>query len=75
MYDSLIGMIIGVGKEDIPVFRQGVGVDSEPMVLTGDIAAICSLVDARLVVAAVTVPETREETQTVIKNWTDMFTY
>lgn len=57
MYDALVGMIIGVGKEDIPVLRQGVGVDGEPVVLTGDEAALCSLVDARLVVATVTVPE------------------
>lgn len=57
VYDALVGMIIGVGKEDIPVLRQGVGVDGEPVVLTGDEAALCSLVDARLVVATVTVPE------------------
>lgn len=61
MYDALVGMIIGVGEEDIPVFRQRVGVDSEPVVLTGDEAATCSLVDARLVVATVTVPEKKEK--------------
>lgn len=64
MYDALVGMIVGVGKEDIPVFRQGVGVGGEPVVLTGDVAAICSLVDARLVVATVTVPERRERKNT-----------
>lgn len=57
VYDALIGVIVGVGKEDVPVSGQGVRVDSEAVVLTGDEAAIGSLVDARLVVATVTVPE------------------
>ena len=60
VYNALAGVIVGVGKEDVPVFRQGVGVDSEAVVLTGDEAAICPVVDARLVVATVTVPERRE---------------
>lgn len=62
VHDALIGVIVGVGKEDIPVFGQGVGVDGEPVVLTGDKAAIGSLVDARLVVATVTVPERQKST-------------
>lgn len=61
MYDAFTGVIIGVGKEDIPVFRQGFGVDGEPVVLTGDEAAICSLMDARLVVTAVTIPEIKNQ--------------
>lgn len=60
MHDALVGVVIGVGEEDVPVLGQGVGVDGEPVVLTGDEAAVCSLVDARLVVATVTVPERRE---------------
>lgn len=60
VHDALVSMIIGVGEEDVPVFRQGVRVDSKAVVLTGDEAAICSLVDARLVVATVTVSKTRE---------------
>lgn len=60
VYDALIGVIVGVGEEDVPAFGQRVGVDGEPVVLAGDEAAVGSLVDARLVVAAVTVPERRE---------------
>lgn len=61
MYNALTAVIVGVGKEDVPVFRQGIGVNGETVVLTGDEAAICSLVDAGLVVATVTVPERQEE--------------
>lgn len=61
MYDAFTGVVVGVGKEDVPVFGQGVGVDGEPVVLTGDKAAICSLVDARLVVTTVTVPEIKNQ--------------
>lgn len=57
MYDALAGVIVGVGEENVPVFGQSVGVDGEPVVLAGDEAAICPLVDAWLVVATVTVPE------------------
>lgn len=60
VYDALIGVIVGVGEEDVPAFGQRVGVDGEPMVLAGDEAAVGSLVDAWLVVAAVTIPERRE---------------
>lgn len=67
MHDALVGMIIGVGKEDVPVLRQGVRVDGEAVVLTGDEAAICSLVDARLVVATVTVPERRERGRSYLR--------
>lgn len=57
VYDALVGMIVGVGEENVPVFGHSVWVDGEPVVLTGDEAAICPLVDAWLVVATVTVPE------------------
>lgn len=61
VYDALAGVVVGVGEEDVPVFGQGVGVDGEPVVLTGDEAAVCSLVDAGLVVATVTVPDGQED--------------
>lgn len=61
VYDAFTGVIVGVGKEDVPVFGQGVGVDGEPVVLTGDEAAVCSLMDARLVVTTVTVPEIKDQ--------------
>lgn len=60
VHDALIGVIVGVGEEDVPAFGQRVRVDGEPMVLAGDEAAVGSLVDAGLVVAAVTVSERRE---------------
>ena len=59
VYDALVGVVIGVGEEDVPVRGERVGVHSEAVVLTGDEAAICSVVDAGLVVASVTVPERR----------------
>lgn len=61
MYDALVGVVVGVGEEDVPVLRQCVRVDREAVVLTGDEAAFCSLVDARLVMATVTVPERRRK--------------
>lgn len=57
MYDALVGVVIGVGEEDVPVFRQCGGVDGKPVILAGDEAALCSLVYARLVVTTVPVPE------------------
>lgn len=62
VHDALIGVVVGVGEEDVPVLRQGVGVDGEAVVLTGDEAAVCPFVDARLVVATVTVPERKKHT-------------
>ena len=64
VYDALVGVVVGVGEQDVPVCRQRVGVDGEPVVLTGDEAAVCSFMDARLVVTTVTVPETRERENT-----------
>lgn len=61
MHDAFTCVIVGVGKEDVPVFGQGLGVDGEPVVLTGDEAATCSLVDAGLVVTTVTVPEVKSQ--------------
>lgn len=55
MHDALVGVVVGIGKEHIPVVRKGVWVDSEAVVLTGDEAATCPIVDARLVVATVTI--------------------
>lgn len=59
VYDALVGVVVGVGEEHVPLVRQGVWVDSEAVVLTGDEAATCPVVDARLVVATVTIPEKR----------------
>jgi len=61
VHDALIGLIIGVGEEDVPVFGQGAGVDGEAVVLTGDEASIRSLMDARLVMATVTIPKRQEK--------------
>lgn len=57
VHDALVGVIVGVGEEDVPAAGQRVGVDGEAVVLAGDEAAVRPLVDARLVVAAVAVPE------------------
>lgn len=56
MYDALVGVVIGVGEEDVPVLRQCGGVDGKSVILAGDEAALCSLVYARLVVTTVPVP-------------------
>ena len=61
MHYALVGVVVGVGEKDVPVLGQGPGVDSEAVVLTGDVAAVGSFVDAGLVVAAVTVPEKKKE--------------
>lgn len=60
VHDALVGVIVGVGEEDVPAVGQRVGVDGEAVVLAGDEAAVRPLVDARLVVAAVAVPERSE---------------
>lgn len=57
MHDAFAGVVVGVGEKDVPVIRQRVDVDGKPVVLAGDEAAVCSFVDARLVVATVTVSE------------------
>lgn len=60
MYDALVGVVVGVGEEDVPALRQRVRVDGEAVILAGDEAAICSLVYAGLVVTTVPVPERQE---------------
>lgn len=57
MHDALAGVVVGIGEQNVPVVGQGVGVDSEAVVLTGDEAAVGSVMEARLVVATVTIPE------------------
>lgn len=57
VYNALIGLVIGIGEEDVPVRWQSLGVDSEAMVLTGDEATACSFMEAWLVVATVTISE------------------
>lgn len=58
--DALVGVVVGVGEEDVPVLRQRVRVDGKAVVLAGDEAAICPLVYAGLVVTTVPVPERQE---------------
>lgn len=57
VHDALVGVIVGVGEEDVPSVGQRVGVDGEAVVLAGDEAAVRPVVNARLVVATVAVPE------------------
>lgn len=66
MHNALIGLVVGVGEEDIPVTGQGLGVNSEAVVLAGDEAAVCALVDTRLVVASVTIPAKRKGVDCVL---------
>lgn len=60
VHDALVGVIVGVGEEDVPAIGQRVGVDGEAVVLAGDEAAVRPIVDARLVVATVAIPERSE---------------
>ena len=53
--DSFICCVIGICKEDGPIRRQGIGVDSKAMILCGDEAAVCSVVDTRDVVPSVAI--------------------
>lgn len=60
MNDALVGVVIGVGEEDIPPLWEGVRADGKAVILAGDEAAIGSRVDAGLVVTAVPVPARQE---------------
>lgn len=64
MHDALVGVVVGVGEQDVPVWRQSLRVDREAVVLARDEAAVRSFVDTRLVVASVSVSET-EQNQSV----------
>lgn len=57
MHDALAGPVVGVGEEHVPALGEGERVHGKPVVLGGDEAAARALVDARLVVATVPVPE------------------
>lgn len=61
MYDALVGVVVSIGEEHVPVFGQSVRVDSEAVILTGDEAALCPIMDARLVVSTVTIPKKQEK--------------
>ena len=63
---SLVGFVVGVGKEWLPVVGNRSGVHGVTMVLGGDEAAAGSVVRARLVVAAVTVTEGRGRLQLLV---------
>ena len=54
MFDAFHGVVVGVAEPDFPVFAEGFFVDSEAMVLAGDVAAASFGVDTWLVLAAVT---------------------
>ena len=56
MHDALAGLVIGVGEEDVPVGGKALGVQGKAMILTGDETTLCPLMNARLVVATVTIP-------------------
>lgn len=60
VHDALVGVVVSVGEEDVPVLRQRVRVDGEAVILAGDEAAVRSLVYAGLVMTTVTVPEQEE---------------
>lgn len=55
MHDALIGAVIGVGKENVPVIRKAVRIHRKAMVLRRDEATLCAFMDARLVMATVPV--------------------
>lgn len=57
MNNALTGLVIGVGEEHIPVFRESLGIHSKPMILRRDETAICSFMDAGLVMATITIPK------------------
>lgn len=69
VYDALVGVIVGVGEEDVPAIGQRVRVDGEAVILAGDEAAVRPLVDARLVVATVAVPERLERKRSKSHWW------
>ena len=52
---AFIGAIISIGEENLPIRREGIGVNSIAMVLRGYETAPCCRVGARLVLPTVTV--------------------
>lgn len=61
MNDALAGLVIGIGEKHIPVLWKSFGVHSKPMILRGDVTAVRSFMNARLVMPTITVPETSKE--------------
>jgi hypothetical protein len=53
--NALVGLVVGVEEERLPVGGEGVGVDGETVVLGGDVAAGGTEIDAGLVHSAVSV--------------------
>lgn len=60
MDDALVGVVVGVGEEDVPVLWEGLQVHGKAVILAGDEAAVGSRVYAGLVVTAVPVPARQE---------------
>lgn len=63
VHDALVGVVVGVGKEDIPVIRKALRIHCKAVVLGRDKATLGALMDARLVMAAVPVSRTRRKTR------------
>ena len=51
-----VGLVVGIGEEDVPARRDGVVVNSEAVVLGGDETALGGRVDAGLVVTTIAIP-------------------
>jgi hypothetical protein len=54
--DAFICVVVGVGKQRTPLVGQSLCVDSKPMVLSRDIAALAFSISAGLIVASIAVP-------------------
>lgn len=55
MHNALICVVIGVGKENIPVIWKGLRIHCKSMVLRCDETTLCTLMDARLVMPTIPV--------------------
>lgn len=69
MHNALICVVIGVGKENIPVIWKGLRIHCKSMVLRCDETTLCTLMDARLVMPTIPVsrPHRRQYNKDVMQ--------
>lgn len=65
MHDAFVGVVVGVGKENVPVVRKGLRVHCKAVVLRRDETTLRTFMDARLVMP--TIPVSRAMIVMLIK--------
>lgn len=67
MHNAFIGVVIFVGEERGPTSWQNISVDCKPVVLRCHVAAVCTVMHARLVLASVTIPVDKQKGEQTVK--------